>query len=133
MSGAVAPELSAMRRVAFLAGFVACLLSSPERAAAQSPDYTTLTSPQSAQNWTLTLGAGLHRQPDYLGSNDYIFRPKPIISLSRGLKSTVFLPVSSSFTTALRETSLPVPAVVAMQTIGGSASETFTSPPFASS
>lgn len=89
MSGAVAPELSAMRSVAFLAGLVACfLLSSPERASAQSPDYTTLTSPQSAQNWTLTLGAGLHRQPDYLGSNDYVFRPKPIISLSRGLKST---------------------------------------------
>ncbi|WP_054143448.1 MipA/OmpV family protein [Bosea sp. AAP35] len=78
-----------MRSVAFLTGLVACLLLSPaDRAAAQSPEYSTLTSPQSAQNWTLTLGAGLHRQPDYLGSNDYIFRPKPIISLGRGLKST---------------------------------------------
>jgi outer membrane scaffolding protein for murein synthesis (MipA/OmpV family) len=75
-----------MRCVAFFAGLMACL---PFSAAslAQSGDYGTLTSPQSAQNWNLTLGAGLHYQPDYVGSNDYVFRPKPIISLGRGLKS----------------------------------------------
>jgi outer membrane protein len=78
-----------MRSVAFLAGLLACLFLSPgERALAQSPDYTTLTSPQSAQNWYLTLGAGIRYQPDYTGSDDYVFRARPIISLGRGLKST---------------------------------------------
>ncbi len=78
-----------MRCVAYLAGLAACLaLSSPERAFAQSNDYTQLTSPQSAQNWYLTVGAGLRYQPDYTGSDDYIFRARPIISLGRGLKST---------------------------------------------
>lgn len=55
-----------------------------ERALAQSSDYTQLTSPQSAQNWYLTVGAGLRYQPDYTGSDDYIFRARPIISLGRG-------------------------------------------------
>ncbi len=78
-----------MRCVAFVTGLLACLLLSPiERAAAQSSDYSTLTSPQSAQNWNLKLGAGLRYQPDYAGSDDYIFRPRPIISLGRGIKST---------------------------------------------
>lgn len=78
-----------MRCVALLAGLLACLvLSSPNEAAAQSSDYSQLTSPQSAQNWHLTLGAGLRYQPDFAGSRDYVFRPRPIISLSRGLKST---------------------------------------------
>jgi outer membrane scaffolding protein for murein synthesis (MipA/OmpV family) len=78
-----------MRCVAFLTGLAACLaLSSTDRAQAQSSDYTTLTSPESAQNWYLTLGAGLRYQPDYFGSNDYIFSGRPIISLGRGLKST---------------------------------------------
>lgn len=78
-----------MRCVAFVAGLLACLVLSPmERAAAQSSDYSTLTSPQSAQNWNLKLGAGLRYQPDYAGSDDYIFRPRPIISLGRGIKST---------------------------------------------
>lgn len=78
-----------MRCVAFSAGLAACLsLSVSEGALAQSSDYTTLTSPQSAQNWHLTLGAGLRYQPDYMGSNDYVFRPRPIISLGRGVKST---------------------------------------------
>jgi outer membrane protein len=87
--GAVASELWTMRCVAYLAGLAACLaLSSPERAFAQSSDYTQLTSPQSAQNWYLTVGAGLRYQPDYLGSDDYVFRARPIISLGRGLKST---------------------------------------------
>ncbi len=77
-----------MRCVAYLAGLSACasLMASP--AAAQSSDYSTLTSPQSAQNWYLTLGAGLRYQPDFAGSDDYIFRARPIISLGRGLKST---------------------------------------------
>lgn len=76
-----------MRCVAFVSALFACLmLSSPGQA--QSPDYTTLTSPESAQNWNLTLGAGLRYQPDYVGSNDYVFRPRPIISLGRGVKST---------------------------------------------
>jgi len=78
-----------MRSVAFPAGVLACLaLSSPDRAHAQSPDYTTLTSPVSAQNWYLTLGAGVRYQPDFTGSDDYVFRARPIISLGRGLKST---------------------------------------------
>jgi outer membrane protein len=78
-----------MRCVAYLAGLLACLaFSLPERAAAQSSDYTTLTSPQSVQNWHLTLGAGLRYQPDYVGSDDYVFRARPIISLGRGVKST---------------------------------------------
>ena len=76
-----------MRCVAFAAGLSVCSLLA-SGAMAQSTDYTTLTSPQSAQNWNLTLGAGLRYQPDYAGSNDYVFRPRPIISLGRGLKST---------------------------------------------
>ena len=78
-----------MRCVAYLAGLSACLaLSLPGGARAQSSDYSTLTSPQSAQNWYLTLGGGLRYQPDYAGSDDYVFRARPIISLSKGLKST---------------------------------------------
>lgn len=78
-----------MRCVAFVAGLLACLVvASPDRAAAQSSGYSTLTSPQPVQNWYLTLGAGLRYQPDYTGSDDYIFRARPIISLGRGLKST---------------------------------------------
>ncbi|MCO5093113.1 MipA/OmpV family protein [Bosea sp. (in: a-proteobacteria)] len=78
-----------MRCVAYLAGLAACLaLSLPGQAQAQSSDYSTLTSPQSAQNWYLTLGAGVRYQPDYAGSDDYVFRARPIISLGRGLKST---------------------------------------------
>ncbi len=78
-----------MRCVALFLGLVAGLvLSSPDRAFAQSSEYTQLTSPASAQNWHLTLGAGLRYQPDYAGSNDYVFRPRPIISLGRGIKST---------------------------------------------
>ena len=78
-----------MRCVAYLAGLSTCLfLSLPGRAQAQSSDYTTLTSPQSAQNWYLTLGAGVRYQPDYTGSDDYVFRARPIISLGKGLKST---------------------------------------------
>lgn len=76
-----------MRCVAFASGLSACLLL-PAAALAQSSDYSTLTSPQSAQNWHLTLGAGLRFQPDYLGSNDYVFAARPIISLGRGVKST---------------------------------------------
>jgi outer membrane protein len=68
---------------------VACLFLTPaDRALAQSRDYTAITSPQPAQNWYLTLGAGVRYQPDYAGSDDYIFRARPIISLGRGLKST---------------------------------------------
>jgi outer membrane protein len=78
-----------MRCVAYLAGLSTCLsLSLPGQAQAQSRDYSTLTSPQSAQNWYLTLGAGVRYQPDYTGSDDYVFRARPIISLGRGLKST---------------------------------------------
>lgn len=78
-----------MRSVAFLAGLLACLVLSPSGPArAQSSDYSPLTSPESAQNWHLTLGAKLSYQPDYAGSNDYIFRPRPLISLGRGTKST---------------------------------------------
>jgi len=78
-----------MRCVAYLAGLVACLaLSMTGRASAQSNDYAQLTSPQSAQNWYLTLGAGVRYQPDYTGSSEYFFRARPIISLGRGLKST---------------------------------------------
>ena len=78
-----------MRCVAFVGGLLACLaVAPPDRAAAQSRDYSTLTSPQPAQNWYLTLGAGLRYQPDYTGSDDYVFRARPIISLGRGLKST---------------------------------------------
>ncbi|CAM5215104.1 hypothetical protein ARD30_18205 [Bosea thiooxidans] len=78
-----------MRCVAYLAGLSTCLaLSLPGGARAQSSDYSTLTSPQSAQNWYLTLGGGLRYQPDYAGSDDYVFRARPIISLSKGLKST---------------------------------------------
>ncbi len=78
-----------MRCVAYLAGLVLGLaLSLPGAAQAQSSDYTQLTSPQSPQNWYLTVGAGLRYQPDYTGSDDYLFRARPIISLGRGLKST---------------------------------------------
>ena len=78
-----------MRCVAYLAGLVIGLaLALPGQAKAQSRDYTQLTSPQSAQNWYLTVGAGLRYQPDYAGSDDYIFRARPIISLGKGLKST---------------------------------------------
>lgn len=78
-----------MRCVAYLAGLSTCLaLSLPGHAQAQSRDYSTLTSPQSAQNWYITLGAGVRYQPDYTGSDDYVFRARPIISLGRGLKST---------------------------------------------
>lgn len=78
-----------MRCVAYLAGLSTCLaLSLPGGARAQSSDYSTLTSPQSAQNWYLTLGGGLRYQPDYTGSDEYVFRARPIVSLSKGLKST---------------------------------------------
>lgn len=78
-----------MRCVAYLAGLSTCLaLSLPGQAQAQSRDYSTLTSPQSAQNWYITLGAGVRYQPDYTGSDDYVFRARPIISLGKGLKST---------------------------------------------
>lgn len=78
-----------MRCVAYLAGLSTCLaLSLPGYAQAQSRDYSTLTSPQSAQNWYITLGAGVRYQPDYTGSDDYVFRARPIISLGKGLKST---------------------------------------------
>lgn len=79
-----------MRCVAFLAGLaVACLsLALGAPAKAQSSQYSQYTSPEPVQNWHLTLGAGLRYQPDYLGSNDYVFRPRPIISLARGTKST---------------------------------------------
>lgn len=78
-----------MRCVAYLAGLSTCLaLSLPGQAQAQSSDYSTLTSPQSAQNWYITLGAGVRYQPDYTGSDDYVFRARPIISLGKGLKST---------------------------------------------
>jgi len=78
-----------MRCVAYLAGLATCFfLSLPGQAQAQSRDYSTLTSPQSAQNWYVTLGAGVRYQPDYTGSDDYVFRARPIISLGKGLKST---------------------------------------------
>ncbi|SDF25411.1 MipA/OmpV family protein [Bosea robiniae] len=78
-----------MRCVAYLAGLSTCLaLSLPGYAQAQSSDYSTLTSPQSAQNWYITVGAGVRYQPDYTGSDDYVFRARPIISLGKGLKST---------------------------------------------
>lgn len=77
-----------MRCVAFVLGLVAGLvLLAPNRAVSQSSDYTQLTSPASAQTWNLTLGAGLRRLPDYAGSNDYVYHPRPILSLGRGLKS----------------------------------------------
>ena len=47
---------------------------------AQSP-----LSQESATNWNLTLGAGVRYQPDYQGSDNYLFRPRPIVSLGRGL------------------------------------------------
>lgn len=78
-----------MRCVAYLAGLGTCLaLSLPGQTQAQSRDYSTLTSPESAQNWYITLGAGVRYQPDYTGSDDYVFRARPIISLGKGLKST---------------------------------------------
>ena len=78
-----------MRCVVYLAGLVLGLgLALTGGAKAQSRDYTQLTSPQSAQNWYLTLGAGVRYQPDYTGSDDYVFRARPIVSLGRGLKST---------------------------------------------
>lgn len=79
-----------MRCVAFLAGLAAACLSVAlaAPAKAQSSQYSQYTSPEPAQNWHLTLGAGLNYQPDYIGSNDYIFRPRPVISLGRGTKST---------------------------------------------
>lgn len=49
---------------------------------AQSP-----LSQESATNWNLTLGAGVRYQPDYQGSDNYLFRPRPIVSLGRGLGS----------------------------------------------
>ena len=79
-----------MRCVAFLAGLAAACLSLAlaAPAQAQSSQYRQYTSPEPVQNWHLTLGAGLRYQPDYSGSNDYVFRPRPIISLARGTKST---------------------------------------------
>ena len=78
-----------MRCVAFLTGLAASLCLSPAGPAqAQSSDYTTLTSPDSVQNWHLTLGGGLRYTPDYSGSNDYVFRPRAIVNLARGTKST---------------------------------------------
>lgn len=78
-----------MRCVAYLAGLVLGLATLlPGAGHAQSRDYTQLTSAQSAQNWYLTLGAGVRYQPDYTGSDDYVFRARPIISLGKGLKST---------------------------------------------
>lgn len=79
-----------MRCVAFPAGLAAACLSLAltAPAKAQSSQYSQYTSPEPVQNWHLTLGAGLRYQPDYMGSNDYVFRPRPIISLGRGTKST---------------------------------------------
>ncbi|AMJ59859.1 MipA/OmpV family protein [Bosea sp. PAMC 26642] len=78
-----------MRCVAFVAGLSACLVvGSSNFASAQTGDYSTLTSTEPVQNWNLKLGAGLRYQPDYLGSDDYMFRPRPIISIGRGVKST---------------------------------------------
>ena len=77
-----------MRCVAFLAGLVGLTSVLAAPAKAHSPEYTQYTSPESVQNWHLTLGAGLRYQPDYVGSNDYIFRPRGIISLGRGTRST---------------------------------------------
>jgi len=77
-----------MRCVALSTGLAGLALTLAAPAQAQSPEYTQYTSPQTAQNWHLTLGAGLRYQPDYAGSNDYVFRPRPIISLGRGTRST---------------------------------------------
>jgi MipA family protein len=52
------------------------------QASAQSP-----LSAESATNWNLTIGAGLRYQPDYLGSDNYLFRPRPIVSLGKGFGS----------------------------------------------
>jgi hypothetical protein len=52
---------------------------------------------------------------------------------SKGEKNTVFLPVSRSVATALRPTSLPVPAVVGNAIIGGSGPVIFALPLRASS
>ncbi|MGL5363482.1 MAG: MipA/OmpV family protein [Bosea sp. (in: a-proteobacteria)] len=61
---------------------VAILLSASAPALAQSP-----LSSESATNWNLTIGAGVRYQPDYQGSDDYVFSPRPIIRLGRGLGS----------------------------------------------
>jgi hypothetical protein len=55
------------------------------------------------------------------------------LGIKSGEKNTVFLPVSRSVATALRPTSLPVPAVVGSAIIGGRGPSTFALPPRASS
>ncbi len=60
----------------------ALVLSASAPAVAQSP-----LSPEQASNWNLTIGAGVRYQPDYQGSDNYMFRPRPIIRLGRGLGS----------------------------------------------
>jgi outer membrane protein len=47
----------------------------------------SLTSPERIENWNVTFGGGLRYEPDYLGSNDYAFRPRPILRFERGLGS----------------------------------------------
>jgi outer membrane scaffolding protein for murein synthesis (MipA/OmpV family) len=78
-----------MRCVAFVAGLAAACLSafSTAPAQAQSAQYTQYTSPEPVKTWHVILGAGMRYQPDYSGSNDYVFRPHGFVSLSRGTKS----------------------------------------------
>lgn len=66
-----------------LTGALAALLVSASPLFAQN----ALTSPEPVQNWNLTIGAGVRYTPDYLGSNDYSLRPRPILRLGRGVGS----------------------------------------------
>jgi outer membrane protein len=72
-------------RCVALRSWRACWPASPFRPASALLRNRATTAPsprrESAQHWNLTLGAGLRYQPDYSGSNDYVFRPRPIISL----------------------------------------------------
>lgn len=70
---------SPFHRLQFCGGLVG-LLASACPVLAQS----SLTSPEPAANWNLTIEAGVRYTPDYLGSNDYSFRPVAAAGFGRG-------------------------------------------------
>lgn len=70
-----------------LAGACVAALAGTALTTGTASAQNSLTSPEPVQNWNLTIGAGLRYTPDYLGSNDYVVRPRGIVSIGRGLGS----------------------------------------------
>lgn len=73
--------MRSLPRFAPFAGMFAAAFATPALA------QNSLTSPEPAKNWNLTIGAGVRYTPDYIGSNDSGLRPRLIGGLGRGLGS----------------------------------------------